>query len=258
MQALGEVAQGDYCMDAKVYLLVEPAPDTEYGFLPAPYECFGLVLLSQTCDIVNYDDDRTCVEVAPLKMAKGSLKHDIARGKSYKYMMLSQALADKGLYVDLGRTMCITKELAAQWSWSNGDVTEADRRRIASVLGRKRARAAYTKAEELLLKPLSDALSRRHRAGTLGQKLDSLYEIRVDLRRQASPSERGVHIYLVAQDQAAADRLAGLDDECQRALSATADLAKPRCVLTHLDEFKAATYARTEPLDYEYLSTEKS
>jgi hypothetical protein len=139
----------------------------------------GLVVLTQTCDVVRRCADRPFVEVAPLVEIDPAERAMVARGRRPFYAMIP-ALADRGLAADLDRTMTVEKPVVATWTRTPGCGTDAEARSFARSLARKRARFAFPDDFSRWMKKLQDRLSEKHgKASSEGAALRALREIRV-------------------------------------------------------------------------------
>jgi len=100
----------------------------------------GLVVLTQTCDVVRKARDRPYVEVGPLVRVKDAAElENIRRGASPHYAYLPGA-APRMLIADLDRVMTIEKSLLPTWTREVGCPTDQDQRDFAKALARKSSR----------------------------------------------------------------------------------------------------------------------
>jgi hypothetical protein len=118
--------------------------------VPAEYNVFdvlssvkGLVVVSQSCDIVKKCTASEYVEVSPLvEIAEEAQLYAIRKGRQLRYAYLP-GLADRKLAVDLDRTMTVEKAVVAGWNRIPGCTTDVERRDFADALARKRQRFAF-------------------------------------------------------------------------------------------------------------------
>lgn len=157
-------------------------PETDIGavFSDAP----GLVVLSQTCDIVRACKDRPYVEVAPLVEVPPAVLDEVRRMRRPAFAYVP-GVADRNLVVHLDRTMTIEKAVLARWTRIPGCPSDEEARAFAAALSRKRMRFAFpndfVQASETLQKRLRDRHNKDHAEGA---HLRALREIRV----RAAPS----------------------------------------------------------------------
>lgn len=149
----------------------------------AEQEVNGLVVLSQTCDVVRSCGDRPYVEVCPLVEVHEDRLAEIQRGRRPAYAFLP-LLAHLKLVADLDRVMTVEKPVVAVWQRTPGWTTDEEARSFATALARKRVRFAFPDDFNNLAKKLQSRLVDKHAKNTdEGRGLRALREIRV----RASP-----------------------------------------------------------------------
>ena len=87
----------------------------EAGATPVLDEVRGVVMLSQTCDVVRGCCARPFVEVAPLVEVAGPVVEEIRRLKRPAFAYVPTTAAER-LVADLDRTMTVEKALVAGWT----------------------------------------------------------------------------------------------------------------------------------------------
>ena len=156
----------------------------EGGPTPVLDEVRGVVILSQTCDVVRGCRERPFVEVAPLIEMSGQEVEAIRRLRRPAFAHVS-ATAEAGLVADLDRTMTVEKALVARWSRTPGWEIDEELRDFAVALARKRSRFAFpddfVSAAQRLQRYLADKHDKKTKEGS---HLRMLREIRV----RAAPS----------------------------------------------------------------------
>ena len=147
-------------------------------------EVRGVVMLSQTCDVVRSCRARPFVEVAPLIEVPEPWVEEIRRLKRPAFAYVPST-ADACLVADLDRTMTVEKALVAEWTHTPGWATDEELRDFARALARKRSRFAFpddfVDATRCLQRYLID---RHNRQTDEGAHLRAISEIRV----RAAPS----------------------------------------------------------------------
>ena len=121
----------------------------------------GLVVVSQTCDIVRACQERPYLEVCPLVRVSDETLHQIERGRKPAYAYLPQ-LADRQLVADLDRTMTVEKAMILCWNRIPGCASDPEVRSFAQALARKRARFAFPDDFNLWARKLQGRLVDKH------------------------------------------------------------------------------------------------
>lgn len=153
----------------------------------------GLVVLTQTCDIVRNWRDRPFVVVAPLVEVTADVVREVARGRRPRYAFVP-GVSSLRLVADLDRSMTVEKAVLASLPRVHGCATDEDASRFAQALARNLARFAFPNDFSELATGLQTHLVGKHDKGTAeGEALRSLREIRV----AASPSWGSANIDLV-------------------------------------------------------------
>lgn len=165
------VAKGDVDPDEDVFEVLSPVK--------------GLVVVSQSCDIVRECSKSECVEVSPVVLIEDErLLEEIRKRRRIRYAYLP-GLADRKLVVDLERTMTVEKAVVAGWNRIGGCRSDRERATFAEALVRKRGRFAFPGAFNEGLRKFSVRLKRTEgKATPEGNLIAALDDIRV----QASPN----------------------------------------------------------------------
>lgn len=154
----------------------------------------GLVVLSQTCDVVRSCVDRPLLEVAALvQVEDDDARHQIVRGRRPRYAAIP-ALHSSGLVADLDRVMSVDKAVAARWSRTPGWTADREIRAFQDAIARKRARFAFPDDFNRFCSKLVERLKKKHdKSSEEGAALRELREIRV----AATPSWDAAEIELL-------------------------------------------------------------
>lgn len=166
------------------------------GILPGPTALFdeveGLVMLSQTCDIVRKCRQRHFLEVAPLIPVEAAMLEEVRRLKRPAFAYVP-AMANRLLVADLDRIMTIEKALARSWTRIEGCCTDVERRDFALALSRKRSRFAFPDDFQEATAGFQEKLTNKAFKQTdEGAHISALSEIRV----RAAPSWNTDEVYL--------------------------------------------------------------
>ena len=144
----------------------------------------GMVMLSQTCDVIRNCRTRPFVEVAPLVEVPEPWMEEIRRLKRPAFAFVP-ATAGARLVADLDRCMTVEKALVAGWTCIHGWGSDEELRAFAQSLARKRSRFAFPDDFVAAANRLQAHMVARHNRQTdEGAHLRALREIRV----RAAPS----------------------------------------------------------------------
>ncbi len=139
----------------------------------------GLVVVSQSCDIVRSATAKPFIEVSPLVAVSAGLLHEIKKLRRPNYVFVPNLEAAQ-LVGDLDRTMTIEKSVVARWPRTVGCRTDKERASFAFALSRKRARFAFPDDFNEWVAPLQNRVAERHdKQSPEGRALRALDEIRV-------------------------------------------------------------------------------
>ena len=156
----------------------------EAGPIPVLEQVRGMVMLSQTCDVVRGCQERPFVEVAPLIEMSGRETEAVRRLKRPAFAYIP-ATAGECLVADLDRTMTVEKAVVAGWTRTPGGWTDDELRDFALALARKRSRFAFPDDFVAAAQALQRRFVDKHDKETVeGAHLRVLREIRV----RAAPS----------------------------------------------------------------------
>ena len=156
----------------------------EAGPTPVLDTVRGVVILSQTCDVVRGCRNRPFVEVAPLIEVPEPWVEEIRRLRRPAFAYVPATVGDR-LVADLDRTMTVEKAIVSGWTRIPGWETDDDLRDFARALARKRARFAFPDDFVAAARSLQEHLTGKHNRQTdEGAHLRALREIRV----RAAPS----------------------------------------------------------------------
>lgn len=220
-------------------------------------QVLGLVVLTQTCDLVRTSAKRPFVEVAPLVEVSEAELHQIERGRKPQYGYIC-GVADRRLVVDLDRTMTVHKEIVATWERTPGWATDAEVRRIQRAAARKRERFAFPDEFVRFVDPLQRRILDKHdRQSEEGAALRALREIRVRAAPAWDAADVELFFWFIRDPE---DR--DFDGESWATLLAKWLERLPKTerfpsvdgVVVTLEDMTAADYVESDPLDLDHLS----
>jgi hypothetical protein len=163
----------------------ELASELDPGVHGVPSEVDGVVVLTQSCDIVRSSKDRPFIEVAPLVRFPEDLLEDVRNNRRPAYAWIPSISADLKLVAHLDRVMTVEKAVVAAWPRVPGCTNDQETRDFALALARKRSRTASPTDFNEALNELQQRIKGKHsKASIEGRMLRALREIRV----RAAPS----------------------------------------------------------------------
>ena len=244
--------------DPAVPLTEASAAVSDQGVDLAESAVRGLVVLTQTCDIVRTSRERPFLEVAPLVEVSAQVAHEIERGRRPVYAIVP-ALRTHGLVADLDRTMTVEKAVVAQWARIAGCRTDTEARRFALALVRKRARVAFPDDFTALVARLQARLLERHdKQSEEGRALRALREIRVRAAPSWEATTVEVTFWFIREEEAMdfeGKRWDILLDGWLQLMPASGRFRPVHGAVLALEDLTAKEYVESDPLDLDHLST---
>ena len=238
--------------------LSEAAAEAEtQGIQALTSEVVGLVVVTQTCDVVRSCTVRPYIEVAPLMRVSAEDLHAVQRGRRPAHATLP-ALIPHSLVADLDRVMTVEKSIVASWERTPGYTSDPDGRAFAQALARKRVRFAFPDDFTTMAKRLQGRLADKHEKNTdEGRGLRALREIRV----HAAPSWDAplVEIFFwFVRDEGDADfegkNWADLLKQWLKLVPTSGRFHSVDGQVVSLDDMSAAEYVESDPLDLDHLT----
>lgn len=255
-RALTSWRQGDCVVERRWFAFSRLGQE---GVELAEEEVEGLVVVTQTCDVVRASADRPYVEMSPLVLVDDDKHYEVERGRYPRYVAIP-SLASSRLVADLDRTMTVHKSVVATWKRQPGWSTDAEIRAIASALARKRARFAFPDDFVDRARKLESRLVDKHdKDSDEGCALRVIREIRV----QASPSWDADQVTLMFwfirnEDDRVFDDGPRAAQWLERWLKLFQDggrYVETYGQITTLHDMTAADYVASDALDLSHLST---
>lgn len=221
--ALSEWRQGDATLDVGtfiVHLADKRAPLTDEardavarGEVDVGEDVFevlsaveGVVVVSQSCDIVRVCSKSECVEVSALIRVEDDATFEAVRKKRRLRYAYVPGLADRRLVADLEKTMTVEKAVVAGWGRTEGCKTDRERATFAEALARKRGRFAFPDEFNAGLNRFKERLRRAEGKKTPdGNLLAALDEIRVQASPHWGAPKVVVFFWFLAEQEKVAD-----------------------------------------------------
>ena len=216
----------------------------------------GVILISQSCDIIRDVEHRPFVHVAALVLATDE---EIARAirRETPSRVHLECIVDQHLLIDLDVTATIHKSVVATWLRTPGCQSDDERRRIAAALARFRQRFAFPDDFNALVQPIRKWIeSKRSKQSAQGNFVRAMNEVRVRCADWENPAEITFYVMVNAMPEAAemADWLAAAKTLEQKAAAAKGRYPSPEFQIVRYDDLSAGEYLMTDRLDWEGLS----
>lgn len=266
-RALQAWRQGDCVLNGQsfVYRLDPSLPVTDIdraaqdaGVDLVEAEVSGLIVVTQSCDIVRPCTERPYLEVCPLVEVAPDRMHEIERGRRPAYAFLP-LLASKGLVADLDRVMTVEKPVVAKWHRTPGLNTDEAARMFALALARKRVRFAFPDDFTALARNLQSRLMDKHdKESVEGRALRALREIRVLAAPSWDHNVVTLTFWFVRHDEDIdfdGDSWSMFLESWLRLVPPTGRFNAVFGQVTTLTDLTAADYVNSDPLDLDHLSS---
>ena len=264
---LKEWRQGDFVHEASSFTHIGTSawPLTDVaskssgdGFRALTVRVRGLVLVTQTCDIVRSSSTKPYVDVAPLVAVDNSTYHDVRRGRRSSLTALSR-LESEGLVVDLDRIMTVEKSVVMTWTRTPGCMSDAERVSFAQALVRKFARFAFPDEFTTLVRKLHSRLTSKHdKATDEGRGLRALREIRVGAKPSWDTQRVELTFWFIRDGSDSTfegERWEDLRERWQRLVEPTNRFPAIRSRVVHPSRMSVEDYLGSVPLDLDHLTT---
>jgi len=264
--SLREWRQGDLALEESWFVhvgdgaapLSAAAAEAGNGVQALTSEVLGLVVVTQTCDIVRSCVTRPYVEVSPLVRVSEDDLHQVKRGRRPAHATLPTLEKDL-LVADLDRVMTVEKSIVASWERTPGFTRDTDGRAFAQALARKRVRFAFPDDFTSLAKKLQARLGDKHDKNTdEGRGLRALREIRVCASPSWDAASTEVFFWFIRHDADATfegKSWADLLKDWLKLVHATSRFTSVDGQIATLQEMTAEEYVDSDPLDLDHLST---
>ena len=219
-------------------------------------EVAGLVILTQTCDIVRSRQKRPYVTVARLVSADQDKLRQIERGHRPQYAFVG-GVSDQCLVADLDHVMTVEKSVVAKWDRVPGCRTDDEARAFANVLARKYARFAFPNDFTSLVKRLQTRLLEKHDKRTdEGTTLQALREIRVRAAPSWDANEIELTFWFIQGEDSTSlnSNQETLLNAWLKLVPAAGRFKRVDGLIVSLDDLTATDYIESDRLDLDHLS----
>ena len=217
----------------------------------------GLMVATQTCDLVRQCAHRPFVEVCPLVAVADSVLKEIEKARRPNYAFVP-GIAKHNLVADLDRVMTVEKAVVAEWERMEGCSDDHEARRLALSLARKRERVAFPDDFVEFTATLQKRIRSKHGKGSdEGRALRAMREIRV----RAAPSwdaESVELLFLFIRNEDAPDfenrTWPAHLEAWLKYIPESGRFTSVLGIILTLDDLTARDYIESDPFDLDYLS----
>lgn len=216
----------------------------------------GVMMISQSCDIVRSMDQRPFVQVAALVRATEAEIGRAIRRETPSRIHL-EIIANRGLLVDLDVTATVHKSVVKNWVRTPGCQTDDERRRVAAALARHRHRFAFPDDFNTLVSPVRRWIeSKRSKTSTSGNFVRAIQEVRVQCDNWDEPSSLTFYAFVndLPETQELNDWTSAAETLREKAAQQRGKYPDPDFLIVRYVDFSAAEYLVTDRLDWEGLS----
>lgn len=178
-ESLKHWRQGDFALDVGGFLFASRAEgDNAFDASEATKNIVGLVLISQSCDIVRRTGGRHYVAVSPLIKVSGEELSAAKKGR--RPYLTNIENAGEAVFADLSCVMSVHKDVVATWQKHTGFSSEAGSLRFAAALERKFGQFAFPDDFNRSIKKFHERVWSRHdkNHSTPGKVYRSLVQVR--------------------------------------------------------------------------------
>lgn len=253
--AIEKWRQGD-CVLGEEWFMVRGNPDRD-SQVPDEGEILevnvaGLVVVTQTCDIVRDCKERPYVEVSPLVLSNDFEGVRAGRRPSYAHV---PGLANQELVADLDRTMTVTKNVLAGWKRVEGVRTDDEARQFSRALERKRGRFAFPDDFNSLCTGLKRRLIEKHDKQTPeGNALRRLREVRVEASPSWAADVVSLNFWFIRHGADGAEDWPQQLESWLKLITPAGRYVDVQGTITTLEGMKASDYLHSDRLDLDHIS----
>lgn len=194
--------QGDFALDVGGFLFAGIAEgDDPFDAEDITENIVGLVVISQTCDIVRCTSGRYYVAVCPLIKVTEQDLSAIRKGRRPYFTDIENT--NKEVVADLRRVMSVHKNVLQTWEHQTGFSNDITRRRFGAALERKFGQFAFPDDFDEAIKQFRKRVWSRHAKPTseLGKIYRSLDQIRFAAEPNWTADKRKITVIAVLKEE---------------------------------------------------------
>ena len=201
-ESLSDWRQGDFSLDVGGFLFAGTAEgDDHFDAEEVNENIVGLIVISQTCDIVRRTSERKYVAVCPLIKVSKQESSDIQKGR--RPYLTDVENTDKNIVADLRRVMSVHKDVLQTWDRQLGFKNDVSRLRFAAALERKFGQFAFPDDFDQATNEFRKRVWSRHTKpeSVPGKVYRSLIQIRFGAEPDWSSKMRKIKVVAIMKDK---------------------------------------------------------
>lgn len=194
--------QGDFALDVGGFLFAgSPEGNSAFEAEEHSEDIVGLVVISQSCDIIRRTGGRHYVAVCPLIKVDEEVLSAVKKGR--RPYLTDVENADERVFADLRRIMSVDKEVVSTWNRKEGFCSESGRVRFAAALERKFGQFAFPDEFNQAMKGLRGRIWSRHNKpeSQPGKVYRSLAQIRFRCEPDWSAEKRTISVLAIMRER---------------------------------------------------------
>jgi hypothetical protein len=232
--------------------------ETSQSLAPIGTSIPGLVIISQTCDLIRSAADRSYAQVAALRSVEKSVLKEVQLGFRPRFSLIPGLEAD-ALVADLDAIMTVEKSVLtgiAKEFFVRGLTNDTEVREFAECVSRRFSRFAFPDEFAEAVDPLKAHIKAKHnKQSDDGDMLRTIREIRVVAAPKWDAANPSVEFLFVLNPGTYSSEK--LDEGVGRLIGkfkATGRFRNPTFRIVTSTELSAATYIASDRLDLDNLS----
>lgn len=257
---LAEWRQGDFARGVGGFLFAGLSESDEpYDPEESADKVSGLVVISQTCDVVRRTAGREYVAVCALTKVDPADIGNIKKGRKPYYARVDNAEEDE--FADFRRVMSVHKDLVASWNRTPGFESKDSAKRFAAHIERKFGAFAFPDEFNEAIRPLANRIWKRHdKDSEVGRIYRSLRQIRFQAIPNWDAEQKRIRLVAILHPtdrmEASREKIGSeLDEQLNNIIFPDGySWAEPNFELAAASEHSAESIFDSEPADFDFLS----
>lgn len=217
-------------------------------------EVEGLVVVTQSCDLLRTCAANPFVLVAPLVRLEGNIQREAELGTTSRFAPVPSLGPDA--FADLDRILTIEKAILVTWNRVQGLRSDDEERKFSRAIGRRYSRFAFPNDLAMAIGPFVKRIREKHdKLSDEGVALRSISQIRVSAAPSWDAGEILVFLLFITADDP--DSEIDWDHWLGRWVGLCAPYGIIKAIdgeVFALDELTARQYEDTDRLDLDHLS----